>query len=454
MVNYYVSVQASEKQLKTMSLPLSLDNIYTEIQKHILQPYLISSMMANDTFVKDWIEHPAQDRQEIVNYLSAIKNNYDTYNTFLVSNKTKNYYTQDGLVEKLDFNKPHHLWYSKFVKSKNIHEINIDLNKNLSSSLIMFINYKILNKQNELIGVTGVALQTTYINKMLKKFREKYNFKVTFYNEEGEAILYEENHNNHVSIRKSPHLKQYHDKIISKKSHIIEIKKESETYIMHTKYIEGLNLYLTIEAKLSEHTGNLKSILLFNLLISLAVVLFVVIVLYRIIQQHSKKLEDFAFYDTLTQIYNRRYFETKLLAEINNLKRYNSDLSLVFIDIDNFKHINDSKGHNVGDEILKIISKIFKNNTRSIDTISRWGGEEFVILLPNTNVREGEILAEKLRSTLENSTEIQHILTYKLHASFGVTSYKESDDIDSFTKRADEAMYMSKKNGKNRVTVL
>lgn len=89
MVNYYVSKQASEKQLKTMSLPLSLDNIYTEVQKNILQPYLISSMMANDTFLKEWLKHSKQNEQQIINYLSAIKNKYNMYNTFLVSNKTK-----------------------------------------------------------------------------------------------------------------------------------------------------------------------------------------------------------------------------------------------------------------------------------------------------------------------------------------------------------------------------
>lgn len=437
-----------------MSLPLSLDNIYTEVQKNILQPYLISSMMANDTFLKEWLKHPKQDEQQIINYLNAIQNKYNMYNTFLVSNKTKNYYTQDGLVEKLDFNKPHHLWYSKFVKHKNKHEINIDYNKNLSSSLIMFINYKILDTQGELIGVAGVAIQTTYINAMLKKFREKYKFKVTFFNEDGKALLYEKDYNNYTSIDSSPLLKPYHEKIISKKSHLIEVIKDNETYVIHTKYIEDLHLYLAIEAKLSEHTDNLKGVLFFNLLSSLAVVLFVVMVLFRIFQQHSKKLEEFAFHDSLTQIHNRRYFETNLLDEIAVSKRYKSDFSLIFIDIDNFKHINDTKGHDIGDDVLKIISKLFKDNIRETDTIARWGGEELVILLPNTNIQAAEVLAEKLRHTLENSPKIIHILSYALNASFGVTTYKENDDIDSITKRADKAMYMSKKNGKNRVTVL
>jgi len=453
-INYYISIQTSEKQLKTVSLPLSLDNIYTEIQKNILQPYLISSMMANDTFVKSWLEKPDQDDQKIVNYLRAIKEKYHIFNTFLVSAKTKNYYTQAGLIEKLDLNNTKTKWYTDFLKIQNIHEINIDFNKKISSSLTIFINYKILNNKNSTIGVTGVAIKTTYINKMLKKFREKYNFKVTFFNKQGKTILSEQDHNNYKSIDTSPLLKPYYKKIISKESHLLEVKKNNERYLIHTKYIKDLNLYLMVEVKLSTYTNNLKTILLFNLLSALAIVVFIVIVLYRIIQQHSKKLETLAFYDPLTQIYNRRYFETSLLGQIAISKRYKSNLSVIFIDIDNFKYINDSKGHDIGDEILIIIAKIFKENIREIDMVARWGGEEFIILLPYSDIKEATQVAHKLKNRLENYTKIKTILSYALKASFGVTQYKEGDDLDTIIKRADDAMYISKKNGKNRVTIL
>jgi tRNA/tmRNA/rRNA uracil-C5-methylase (TrmA/RlmC/RlmD family) len=145
------------------------------------------------------------------------------------------------------------------------------------------------------IGVTGVAIQTTYIDKMLKRFREKYNFKVTFFNEQGKTILSEKDHNTYTSIGASPLLKPYFDKIISKKSHLLELKRKNETYIIHTKYIEDLNLYLMIEVNPSAYTKDLKAILLFNLLSSLGVVLFIVIILYRMIQKHSTKLEELAF---------------------------------------------------------------------------------------------------------------------------------------------------------------
>jgi len=454
MANYYVSLNSSEKQLKTISLPLSLDNIYTEIQKNIIQPYLVSSMMANDTFVQDWLKDSEQDKNKIVEYLSAIKNKYNMFSSFLVSDRSKNYYTQDGFVEKISVKNKHNQWYFNFIKNQNIHEINIDSNKNLSNSLMMFINYKIVDSRYKLIGATGVALKTEYINNMLQKFRQRYGFKVTFFNQLGEVILSEPNHNSYKSIDSSEILQPIKEKIISKEANLIEFRQNHEKYIIHTKYIKELNLYLTIEAKLSDYTDSSMEILYFNLLASLGVVLFIIIVLYRIIQKHSKKLENMAFVDSLTEIYNRRFFKTKLSDTISDSNRYKQNFCLVFIDIDNFKKINDTKGHDVGDEILIIVANTLKNSLREGDTIARWGGEEIIILLSHTDIKTGEMLANKLKLMIENSIKIQDILSYNLTASFGITEFKNGDDTDTIIKRADEAMYISKNSGKNRVSVL
>ena len=454
MANYYVSLNFSEKQLKTISLPLSLDNIYTEIQKNIVEPYLVSSMMANDTFVQDWLKDSKQDESKIIEYLSAVKNRYNMFTTFLVSDITKKYYTQDSFIEKVSAKNKHNQWYFNFINNQNIHEINIDANKNLSNSLMMFINYKILDSKYKLMGATGVALKTEYINNMLKKFRQRYGFKVTFFNHLGEVVLSELNYNSYISIDSNTILKSIKEKIISKESNTIEFRKNDEKYIVHTKYIKELNLYLTIEAKLSDHTNVSMEILYFNLLASLGVVLFVVIILYRIIQNNSEKLEDLAFYDSLTQLHNRRFFETKLLDHIASIKRNKENFCIVFIDVDDFKYVNDTKGHDVGDEILKIVSNILKESIREVDTISRWGGEEIIILLSNSDIKTAQMLTKKLKLLLENNIKIQEILSYSLTASFGVTQFRKDDDIDSVIKRADEAMYISKNSGKNKVSVL
>ena len=454
MANYYISLKQSKEQLKTISLPLSLDNIYTEIQKNVVQPYLVSSMMANDTFVQSWLKNKDEDESQIIEYLSAVKNKYNMFSTFLVSNITKKYYTQDKFIEKVDPKNEHNQWYFQFINDQNIHEINIDSNKNLSNSLMMFINYKILDSKYKLIGATGVALKTHYINNMLKNFRQKYGFKVTFFNQKGEVVLSEKDYNDYKSINSSDLLKPLKEKIISKISNIVEFEQDNEKYIIHTKYIKELNLYLTIEVKLSDYTSNTMEILYFNLLASLCIVLFIVIVLYRIIHKHSEKLENMAFVDPLTNIYNRRFFLTKLNDTIVSSNNNKQTFCIAFLDIDNFKEINDTKGHHIGDEVLEEISKLLKESIRKVDTIARWGGEEIVILFSNTDISNGQILAEKLRVLIENNIKIQEILSYNLTACIGLTQFKQNDDVDSIIKRSDDAMYLSKGTGKNKVTIL
>ena len=454
MANYYVSLKQSKEQLKSISLPLSLDNIYTEIQKNIVQPYLVSSMMANDTFVQNWIKNDEQDKEQIIEYLSAVKNKYNMFSTFLVSNVTKNYYTQDDFIEKVNVNNKDNQWYFNFINDQNIHEINIDSNKKLSNSLMMFINYKILDTNYKLLGATGVALKTHYINNMLKSFRQKYGFKVTFFDLSGNVVLSENDYNDYINIDSSQILKPIKEKLISKESNIIELEQNNENYIIHTKYIKELDLYLAIEVKLSDYTHNSIEVLYLNLIASMAVVLFVIIIMYRIIYKHSESLEKMAFFDPLTKLNNRRYFLAKLEDSIKKSTKDKSTFCIVFLDIDNFKVINDIHGHHVGDDILQKVSDLLKESIRENDIIARWGGEEIVILFPETDITIGKVLTEKLRLLLENNIKIQEILSSTLTASIGITQYIQNDNTDSIIKRSDDAMYLSKNDGKNKTTVL
>lgn len=452
-INYFTSLGNAQKQLKTQSLPLSLDNIYTEIQKHIVEPYLVSSMMANDTFVHDWLTNDELDRKKIRRYLEMLKNKYGMFSAFLVSHKTKNYYTQNGFIETISPYKVKDQWYFNFLKSEGEHEINIDINKYLSNSLIMFINYKILDNKQRFIGATGVALKIEYINDMLKNFRKKYGFKVTFFNEQGDVVLSEKEYNSYLSTNNAV-LKNFKNKIISKNSHIIEFENEKGEYIINTKYIPELNLYLTVEAKLDNYTKEVRSILYFNLIISFIITLIIAYIFYRIINRYNYKLEFMAFNDSLTNLYNRRYFENELQNTINTYNRIQQDFCIVFIDIDDFKSINDNYGHDVGDTILQRIAQILNTNIRETDFIARWGGEEIILLLSNTNVTTGKIITEKLRGLLAHDLKIQKILSNRITASFGITQFIKNDTMDSIVTRADKAMYLSKTNGKNRVTVL
>lgn len=160
--------------------------------------------------------------------------------------------------------------------------------------------------------------------------------------------------------------------------------------------------------------------------------------------------EQMAETDPLTNIYNRRKFLELLNQEIRRVERYKRFLSVVLLDIDHFKKINDTFGHDTGDYVLKRVTELIRLNIRITDTLARYGGEEFVIILPETDRKGARKQIERVRKIIER---VYFDRAGRITISAGVTEYMEGDDSKSMVKRADEALYSAKKGGRNRVRV-
>lgn len=162
-------------------------------------------------------------------------------------------------------------------------------------------------------------------------------------------------------------------------------------------------------------------------------------------EQH---LERTAQTDILTGLYNRLKFDEIIAREISCVSRHNSSFSLIYLDIDFFKKINDTHGHDVGDIILKEISEIIRKTIRVSDYPFRWGGEEFIIICPSTPMEDAKVLAERLREGVEKTL---FVAGGKTTISIGVTQYCVGETVDEMIKRGDSALYQAKKEGRNRV---
>jgi diguanylate cyclase (GGDEF)-like protein len=155
--------------------------------------------------------------------------------------------------------------------------------------------------------------------------------------------------------------------------------------------------------------------------------------------------------DQLTQTLNRVSFNDTVKREMNWAKLNTADLSIIFLDIDHFKVINDQYGHDCGDSTLVAVAKLIKENLRKNDTIFRFGGEEFVILVNQTDLANAELLAKRIRIAIERNILVYDMKPVKVTASLGVSSLRSDDNFDAFIKRADNAMYKAKRSGRNRV---
>jgi len=165
----------------------------------------------------------------------------------------------------------------------------------------------------------------------------------------------------------------------------------------------------------------------------------------------NKQLEKIAVIDNLTGLFNRHKLDEILENEKNRFLRYGNQFCIILLDIDHFKQVNDTYGHQVGDEILTAFAEILVKNTRQSDVVARWGGEEFLIVCPESNLDETIQLAEKLRKTIQQfKFPIARIQT----ASFGITDFKKADSVSDLVSRADQALYKAKEDGRNKVIKL
>ncbi len=160
-----------------------------------------------------------------------------------------------------------------------------------------------------------------------------------------------------------------------------------------------------------------------------------------------------AYTDPLTQAKNRACFNDILKREINLAIRHKKNLSIIFIDIDHFKAINDNYGHECGDVALISVAKRIKESLRRSDILFRIGGEEFVVLLSDTDIDGAQLLAERICKSIERHSLAYDMTVIKLTASLGVSMLRSGDTTDTLVKRADSAMYKAKKSGRNQVAL-
>jgi diguanylate cyclase (GGDEF)-like protein len=185
-----------------------------------------------------------------------------------------------------------------------------------------------------------------------------------------------------------------------------------------------------------------------NIVLALAISTFY-LVLYSFRRANDLKIQvSQANTDALIGIFNRRKGTELLMHEIDRANLTNLHLSLIMLDIDNFKAINDGFGHEAGDRVLKGVMSLVQQLTRRSDILIRWGGEEFIIGCPGTELRYAVALAERIRRAIAN---YDFDLGKAVTASLGVSEYQLCEDFESFVRRADENLYLSKKSGKNQV---
>jgi diguanylate cyclase (GGDEF)-like protein len=456
IAGYIVSRDAIRQGVADQALPLTGDNIYSELQKDLLRPVFISSLMAQDTFVRDWVIGGETDPAQIQRYLNEIKQRYGTVSSFLVSERTRRYYYPDGVLKTIDENDPRDKWFFRVRDMKQAYETNVDPDFANRDTLTIFINYRLLDYDGKFLAVTGVGLTIDTVTRILDSYQSRFHRSVYFVDRDGNVVLTGKSMKKmQGSIRKLPGLSDIAPRILTGETAAthLEYKLGQATNLVNSRFIPELGWYLVVEQNVSDDMKPVQDVLMLNLGISAFITLIVLVTILLAVNHYQRRLEYVATTDSLTGLLNRQAFEILFRQSVLDVDRHGKPLSAILFDIDLFKNINDTHGHLAGDYVLHAISQLARKSVRENDIVARWGGEEFMILLRDCPLEVACKVAENLRSAIEGHDFQLNTQSEPVTVSLGVAEYALQETQSSFFLRADRALYVAKVGGRNRIHV-
>ncbi|MDZ7804225.1 sensor domain-containing diguanylate cyclase [Thiohalophilus sp.] len=453
IISYLITHDSLRDQIAEESLPLTSDNIYSEIERDLLRSILISSLMAHDTFVRDWALAKEEKSEPIIRYLEEIQKRYETTTAFYVSERTRRYYHPNGILKTLSEDDAGDQWYFRVRNMNDPYEINLDFDTADRSRLNIFINYRVIDFNGNFIGTTGIGLSVTQVADLIESYQQRYNREIYFIDREGQVTVRGSHYEGPDRIQERSGMERIFPRILSNPSTSISYERANgKTVYVNSRLVPEMNWYLIVEQAQSDTDSRILGAMLANIVIALMITTLVLIIAWISFNRYRRRLEEMASTDKLTGAANRHVFEIIFEHDLPAARRNNTPVSLLSLDIDGFKPINDTWGHDCGDAILRSFTEIVRDHIRSSDTLCRWGGDEFLVLMNGVDMEETERRAEIIRTAIQDHPFRCGKETLNITISIGIVEHAAGESLAEMLKRADTALYTSKKQGRNQTS--
>ena len=454
LVSYFSSRASIRDSITLTELPLTSDNVYSEIQKDLVRPILISSMMSRDTFLRDWVMGGERDTAQITRYLKEVKAHYGTVTSFFVSDASRIYYQAAGVLKKVVPGEPRDAWYFRVRGMSEPYEINVDPDLANRDTLTIFINYRMFDYQQRFIGATGVGLTVDAVVRMIDDYQKRFGRSIYFVDAKGAIVLSGKRPVDGkiaAGIRDIDGLRDQADAILGAGKGAFEYQSHGNRHFLNVRYIPELKWYLFVVKQEEKAMQGIQNTLYLNLLVCAVITLIVLVIVHLTINRYQRRLEQMATTDNLTGLANRHALELLLEQASHEALRQRSPMSAILLDIDHFKEVNDKHGHLCGDTVLQGLATTLKANLRSADIACRWGGEEFLIILKDTDLGAATNVANTLRTRIEDQQYELALGSVGITISAGVVVFRPEESQESFIARADQLLLKAKEEGRNRV---
>lgn len=291
LASYLVSISSFRAEIDQTGLPLTSDTVYSEIQRDLLRPILISSMMASDTFLRDWLLAGEQSEAEVRRYLFEIRQDYDTFSSFLVSDRTGTYYTGDGILKTVSPDEPRDAWYYRVREMEPDYEINVDPDMANADAMTIFVNYRAYGYDGEYLGATGVGLTVDAVVSLIEAYQAKYGRHVYFCDAEGNVMLAGSGFPVEVTNVVESHGERYAQALASPTETFFRERQGRETVHTNIRYIPEFDWYLVVEQAEGETARLMLRTLLTNLAVCAAITVVVLLLVQRTVTAYRARIE-------------------------------------------------------------------------------------------------------------------------------------------------------------------
>lgn len=291
LISYHVSHQTLRHQIIDNELPLTSDNIYSEIQRDLLPPVFISSLMANDSFLRNWVLNGEKETDSITQFLSETQRKYNTFTSFFVSERTRLYYQSKGVLKTVKDDNVQDSWYFRVRRMKADHEINVDPDQANQDAMTIFVNSKVFDFSGKFIGATGVGLKVGDVKKIIESYHKKFNRIVNFASPEGLIVL-STDQSEGKNIRDLPGISAIASQIIGARSASLEYRADNKTFYVNSRYIPELDWILLVSKSDEYALQDIFRSLLLNLALCGLVTVIVLVLVYLIVNSYRRKLKN------------------------------------------------------------------------------------------------------------------------------------------------------------------
>jgi diguanylate cyclase (GGDEF)-like protein len=451
--SYLVSIRQLRANIVEGSLPLTSDNIYSEIQKDLLRPVFASRLIARNTLLRDWITEGERDDAPIARYLAALRGDERFFASFFVSERTRNYYYQKGILKRVSASDPADEWYFRVRSSVAPYEINVDRDAAADGALTVFVNYRVLDDNGGFLGVAGVGLTMSAVRQMIDSYAARFDRRIYLASPSGQIMLASApgaDREQRLLVDR-PGMGRIARLVLAGQQNSFEYKTDGRTVLLNARWVPELGWYLIVEQDEAPVLAAAQRNLFMNLLLCLLVTSVITIVTSVTVERYQTRLERMAVTDKLTGLLNREGFETALGTALGEARRGRQQVALILFDIDDLKGINDKIGHLAGDTVIAGVAAAALAALGDMALLCRWGGDEFLALLTGKAAEEAVLLATEVGAQIREAGFVHQGKLLCTTVSIGIATHRPGEDVDQLLGRVDHALYDAKAKGRDRV---